>query len=61
MVGVLISPNEEKYQGDWQKDKKQGHGNTITLTIGIYNYPNGEKYDGEWIKDQRCGKGTFLL
>jgi hypothetical protein len=53
VVGVMTSPNEERYQGDWQEDKKQGQ--------GIYYYPNGEKYDGEWINDQREGKGTFLL
>ena len=49
--GTYISPDGDKYEGEWKDGKKHGQG-TITLS-------SGTKYVGEWKDDQRTGQGTM--
>jgi len=47
----LKYPNESKFEGDFEEDKKRGKGT-------LY-YANGDKYTGELKDDKRDGKGNF--
>ena len=44
-------PNGDKYEGQFQENKKNGK--------GIFIWINGDKYEGEWVSDMRFGKGVF--
>ena len=46
-----MSPNREKYVGDWAGDKKHGSGR--------YIFKNGDFYDGEFAKNKAHGVGTY--
>lgn len=41
----------EKYEGNWENDKMNGH--------GTYRYENGDKYVGNFVNSTRSGKGTY--
>lgn len=41
----------ERYQGEWQDNKKHGKGTVV--------YKNGDKYEGDWAGDLRHGLGTL--
>ena len=46
-IGILTYANDEKYDGHWNDDHKNGRGNFFNL-IGIQYYDDDSKYDGEW-------------
>ena len=46
-----MSPNREKYVGDWAGGKKHGSGR--------YIFMNGDFYDGEFMKNKAHGVGTY--
>ena len=48
-IGVYISSNKDKYEGNWNNDLKNEKG------ISYYN--NGDKYEGEWKNGLKEGKG----
>ena len=50
-VGFIKYSNGDKYDGEWENDKKHGQ--------GTYTWANGDKYDGAWEDDKRHGVGTF--
>jgi hypothetical protein len=53
--------NGDVYEGKWNNDKMEGHGNLFGLDLGTYVSEDGEKYDGEWVEGFRQGKGLLLL
>lgn len=51
-VGILVSPDQTAYAGDWVDGKKHGLGKQV--------FPSGEYYIGNWVNDQATGKGRIL-
>lgn len=47
----------DKYEGEWDDDKRNGQGNHLAKPIGQGSFANGDKYDGEWNNDVPNGKG----
>jgi len=57
---VVIYSNGLKYEGNWERGKKEGQGNTTSLDgymyvgefmrylKGVLTYPDGEVYGGEF-------------
>ena len=43
-------PHGAKYEGEYQKDRRNGH--------GVYHYPDGRRYEGEYKDDRPNGQGT---
>ena len=58
-VGIYITLDGIKYEGNWSKNKKNGKGNFMSNRIGTLIYANNEKYEGEWKNDKRDGNGIF--
>ena len=42
---------KHKYEGDWKRNRKEGHGK--------YNFEDGKFYEGAFVNDQREGHGTL--
>jgi len=49
--GVLRSPDNSVYDGDWLDSKPDGY--------GVYIAPDGSKYEGAWTGGQFDGPGSF--
>ncbi len=49
--GTYVTPNGNKYVGEWHNNKRHG--------IGTYTLANGNKYVGEYRDDKWHGKGTL--
>jgi len=49
--GNLLYENGDKYVGDFEENKKHGH--------GTYDWANGDKYVGEFKKDMQNGLGVY--
>ena len=43
----------DRYEGEWEDDKKKGH--------GTYTYVDGDKYVGLWENDKKNGQGVFTF
>ena len=52
-VGTFISPNGQKYVGEYRDNKANG--------LGTINFPSGQKYVGEFRDDKIHGQGTFTF
>ena len=52
-VGTFISPNGQKYVGEYRDNKANG--------LGTINVPSGQKYVGEFRDDKIHGQGTFTF
>lgn len=49
-----VSANENRYEGSWKSDKKNGSGK-------FYYLDKGQIYDGVWVDDAaRCGDITDM-
>lgn len=49
LLGIFHYENGDKYDGQWSKDKMNGH--------GVMSYKDGSKYEGDWVNSERSGKG----
>ena len=69
----MAAPTEDKYDGDWSGDVRQGQGKCLFANgdsysgawqsdlregAGALTCANGDGYDGDWHSDMRCGKGN---
>jgi hypothetical protein len=52
-IGTFYYLNGDKYEGEWNEDKRDG--------IGVYYYMNGDKYEGDWINDHKGNNGRILV
>ncbi|HSX13250.1 MAG TPA: hypothetical protein VLE96_02380, partial [Chlamydiales bacterium] len=43
--------NRDRYEGNWENDKKHGQ--------GTHHYANGDRYEGNWENDKKHGEGTL--
>jgi len=50
-IRTKISPNGDKYIGQWKDGKYEGQ--------GTYTFPNGDKYVGQWKDGKIEGQGTY--
>ena len=50
--GIYKYPNDDIYEGEWERDKKNG--------LGEYKYADGSIYRGEWKDDMKHGIGTMI-
>lgn len=49
---ITVSANENRYEGSWKDDKKNGPGKFYYLT-------HGQLYEGVWLEDvAKCGTMT---
>ena len=66
----------EKYDGNWENDRMQGHGVMLYNDRSLYSgnwadgrrhgegsmeYSNGDRYDGLWSQDNRVGQGRMTF
>ena len=73
LSGAAGSSEEDKYEGDWSGDTRQGQGkcqfangdcydgawqSDVREGVGDLTYANGDSYSGEWHTDMRWGKGS---
>lgn len=74
-MGILISENQERYEGEFLDGKKQGLGvqfyssgmvrykgqfkNELRSGQGTYYFTNGDKYVGTFMDNVPQGKGTY--
>jgi hypothetical protein len=52
VIGLMQYENNDKYNGEWKEDKKQGQ--------GVCQYADGDKYEGGWEDNKRSGEGISL-
>ena len=72
--GVMIYNNDRIFEGNWERDYKQGMGyeefpnsssylgqyiNGKPEGIGKYTWANGEFYEGEWVNGLKHGSGMW--
>jgi len=50
--GIYVWSNGERYEGNWQNNKRNGK--------GLNYYITGAKYDGFWKDDLKDGAGTYF-
>jgi hypothetical protein len=50
--GIFIWPDNRKYIGDFQKDKRHG--------FGIFIWPDAKVYYGYWSNSKQQGKGIII-
>ena len=60
IIGSCDYNNNDKYNGNWANDMKNGHGKLFCRKLGIMDFANKDKYDGEWLDDRMHGKGLFI-
>jgi hypothetical protein len=66
---------EERYEGDWDDDQKNGQGtyryvtgaeysgnwrNGLQHGLGTYMFADGSYYEGEWVEHKMHGKGVYV-
>ena len=44
--------NGDRYEGDWNNNKKEGK--------GVFIWPDGKKYEGDFKDNKRDGYGTLI-
>jgi hypothetical protein len=49
--GSLVSPNRDRYDGQWKDNNQNGH--------GIFTYANGDRYEGQFLDGVMDGEGAF--
>lgn len=47
----------DKYEGKWDSDVKEGHGNSTIKILGVEEYAKGGRYDGDWASNKKTGLG----
>mmetsp|Transcript_1641 Transcript_1641/g.1140 ORF Transcript_1641/g.1140 Transcript_1641/m.1140 type:complete len:106 (-) Transcript_1641:784-1101(-) len=52
IFGKTANNNVCKYEGNWNKDRKQGQGNSV--------FPDDSMYSGDWTADTFNGFGKFI-
>ena len=70
----MTTASGDKYEGEWEKDKRHGQGTNTWASggkyvgkwvdhkmhgHGTYEYASGDKYEGEWEDDKKHGHGTI--
>lgn len=73
--GVMVFPNNEKYEGDWKNGLMEGQGtfsyadgmiyqgafkNNIREGYGTMSWPNGNMYVGQWAMGAQEGRGQLI-
>ena len=58
MIGIYSFTNGNKYEGEWECDKKHGKGNKFNIQLGVFSYAHGSKYDGEYIHNKQTVHGN---
>lgn len=57
----MIYANEDKYDGEWKNDERNGKGSYHIKVIGALIHANGDKFTGQWENNKKEGEGTYVI